>query len=144
MITIYRNNFFNSHFILRCIWRISWRFLPEDFSTIFIKCPLNSSTSSCSLHIRLPSFSIRMKSLERQPILVEKGLTVSQKFLFVIIPSFVAYLKKSPLTFSFKELHLFLVLLYEIEFSLDGQFKFVFFFCFKLSYYSFPQEVQCL
>ena len=73
-----------------------------------------------------------MKSLERQPILVEKGLTVSQNFLFVIIPSFVAYLKKSPLTFSFKELHLFLVLLYEIEFSLDGQFKFVFFFALDL------------
>ena len=68
-----------------------------------------------------------MKSLERQPILVEKGLTVRQNFLFVIIPSFVAYLKKSPLTFSFKELHLFLVLLYEIKFSLDGQFKFFFF-----------------
>ena len=81
-----------------------------------------------------------MKSLERQPILVEKGLTVRQNFLFVIIPSFVAYLKKSPLTFSFKELHLFLVLLYEIKFSLDGQFKY--FFCFRLVHYCFAKVLS--
>ena len=68
-----------------------------------------------------------MNSLEIQPILVIKGLTVRQNFLLVIIPYFVASLKKSILTFLVKELHLFLLLSYEIKFSLDDQFKNCFF-----------------
>ena len=68
-----------------------------------------------------------MKSLEIQPLFVKKGYTVRQNFLLVIIPSFVASLKKSLFAFLVKELHLFLVLLYEIKFSLDGQFKYLFF-----------------
>ena len=58
-----------------------------------------------------------MKSLEIQPLFVKKGLTVRQTFLFVIIPFFA---------FLLKELHLFSVFLYEIKFSLDGQFKYLF------------------
>ena len=68
-----------------------------------------------------------MNSLEIQPILVKKSLTVRQNFLLVIIPYFVASLKKSILTFLVKELHLFLLLSYEIKFSLDDQFKNCFF-----------------
>ena len=102
-------------------------FLPEDFSAIFIWCSLNSSTSSCLLHIRLPSFYISMKSLEIQPLIVKKDLTVCQSFLLAIIPSFVASLKKYIFAFLVKELHLFLVLLYEVKFFLDVQFKFLLF-----------------
>ena len=68
-----------------------------------------------------------MKSLEIQPLLVTKGLTVWQKNLLVIIPSFMASLKKSLFAFLLEELHLFLVLLYEIKFYFDGQFKYLFF-----------------
>ena len=68
-----------------------------------------------------------MKSLQIQPLLFTKGLTVRQKFLLIIIPSFVASLKNSLFAFLVKELHLVLVLLYEIKFSLDGQFKYLFF-----------------
>ena len=68
-----------------------------------------------------------MKSLEVQSLLVQKGLMECQNFLLVIIPSFVASLKKSLFAFLGRELHLFLVLLYEIKFSVDGQFKYLFF-----------------
>ena len=68
-----------------------------------------------------------MKSLEVQSLLVQKGLIACQNFLLVIIPSFVASLKKSLFAFLGRELHLFLVLLYEIKFSVDGQFKYLFF-----------------
>ena len=70
-----------------------------------------------------------MESLEIQPLLVKKGLTVRQNFLLVIFPSFVVSLKKSLFAFLVKELHLFLVLLFEIRFYIkfDGQFKFFFF-----------------
>ena len=68
-----------------------------------------------------------MKSLEIQPLFVKKGYTVRQNFLLVIIPSFVASLKKSLFAFLVKELHLYLVFLYERKLSLDGQFKYLFF-----------------
>ena len=68
-----------------------------------------------------------MKLLEIQPLLVKKGLTVRQKILLVIIPSFVASLKKPLFAFLVKELHFLLILLYEIKFSLDSQFKYLFF-----------------
>ena len=68
-----------------------------------------------------------MKPLEIKSLLVKKGLTVRQNFLLAIIPSFVASLKKSQCAFLVKELHLFLVVLYEIKFSLGGQFKYLFF-----------------
>ena len=68
-----------------------------------------------------------MKSLETQPLFVKKGYTVRQNFLLVIIPSFVAHLKKSLFAFLVKELHLYLVFLYERKLSLDGQFKYLFF-----------------
>ena len=112
-------------------------FLPEDFSFTFTQCSSNSSSSSCSLHIRLPSFSILIKSLEILPLFVKKDLKVCQKFLLVIIPSFVASLKKSPFASLVKELHLFLVLLYEIKFFLDDQF--IFAFSFGLSHYCFAK-----
>ena len=67
-----------------------------------------------------------MKS-EIQSLFVKRGLTARQIFLLVMILSFVASLKKSLFAFLVKELHLFLVLLYEIKFSLDGQCKYLFF-----------------
>ena len=57
----------------------------------------------------------------------KKDLTVRKNFLLVIIPYFVASFKKSLFAFSVKELHFFKILLYEIKFSLDGQFKYLFF-----------------
>ena len=68
-----------------------------------------------------------MKSLEMEPLIVKKDLTVCQSFLLAIIPSFVSSLKKYIFAFLVKELHLFLVLLYEVKFFLDGQFKFLLF-----------------
>ena len=68
-----------------------------------------------------------MKSLEIQALFVKKGLTVRQIFLFVIIPFFVACLKKCLFTFLVKELHLFLIFLCEIKIFLDGQLKYLFF-----------------
>ena len=66
---------------------------------------------TCSLHIELLLFSISMKSLEIQPLLVKKGLTVRQNFLLVIIPSFVDPLKKFFFPILVRELHLSSVLL---------------------------------
>ena len=68
-----------------------------------------------------------MESLETQPLLVKKSLAVRQKILFVTIPSFVVSYKKSLFAFLVKELHLFLILFYEVKLSLDGQFKYLFF-----------------
>ena len=68
-----------------------------------------------------------MKSLEIQPLFVKKRFNSTPNFFFVKIPSFVALLKKSLFAFLVKELHLFLVLLYEIKFSQGGQFQYLFF-----------------
>ena len=57
-----------------------------------------------------------MKSSEIQPLIVKKDLTVCQSFLLAVIPSFVASLNKYIFAFLVKELHLFLVLLYEVKF----------------------------
>ena len=91
MIIIYENNFFKLSFHLEMPLK---NFLVARFfcqtTFLFYLCSLHSYSSSCSLLIRLLSFSIPMNSMEIEPPLVKKGLTVHQNCLLAI--SFSVYL----------------------------------------------------
>ena len=106
MVTIYWYNFFT----VISSWEAFKQspndedFFPEEFSNTFLWFGLKSSTSSFSLLIRSPSFSTLIKSFEL--LFVKKSLTLLQNFLFDIIPSFVAYLKKIFFAFLTNKLHL--------------------------------------
>ena len=86
MIIIYENNFFKLSFHLEMPLK---NFLVARFfcqtTFLFYLCSLHSYSSSCSLLIRLLSFSIPMNSMEIEPPLVKKGLTVNQNCLLAII-----------------------------------------------------------
>ena len=88
-------------------------FFPEDISTMFMSFSLKISPSSFSLPMSSPSFSILIKSSEIKPLLVQKGLTVPQNLLFVIIPFLVASLKYIFFAFLVNELQMFLDFLWD-------------------------------